>query len=773
VAGQNQQFTASVLNTTNAAVTWEVNGTPGGDATHGTISASGLYAAPATVPNPATVTVTAVSQADTTKSGSANVTISAPPAISVSVSPGAASLQAGTGTQAFAATLQNDTQNKGVSWSLSGAGCNGATCGALSGITATTVTYTAPAAAPTPATVTLTATSVADTTQTGAATITLTAAVSNVSVSITPARGGIAINQSLVFTATVTNDIGNQGVSWSSSGGSFTSQNSTAATFRAPASASVFTITATSLADNTKSATATIGVTDLAGVMTYHNDTSRDGVNSQEYALTTANVNSATFGKLFSCQADGAIYAQPLWVPNVTINGVTHNVVVVATQHDSVYVFDADVSPCITLWHANLLDATHGAAAGETTVPSGLTGNLVGQGFGDIMSEVGVTGTPVIDGATNTIYVVSKSVIPATVTFFQRLHALDLTNGSEKFGGPVAIAAAGFSPQTQNQRAGLALSGGSVVIAWASHEDAGVYNGWMMSYNATTLAQQQTFNDTPTGSEGGIWMSGGAPAVDSSGNLYVITGNGTWDGITSFGDSFLKMTPTLTISDWFTPTDQATDNFSDLDFGSGGATMLIDQISGPAPHLAMGGGKDQALYILNRDNLGHSGDANAWQMFPLAGQSFFTPAFWNNALYTGAVNDSVRSYSFNTATDKFGTASMHQSTSVFGFPGTTPSVSSTGLTNGIVWALDNGNFGAGINGPTRVASSTVLHAWDASNLTELWNSGQAAGDAAGFAVKFTVPTIANGKVYVGTRGNDDSLHPATVPGELDVYGLKP
>ncbi len=303
------------------------------------------------------------------------------------------------------------------------------------------------------------------------------------------------MGQQLLFTATVANDVGGAGVSWAvSAGGTLTGNTTTTAPFRA-ASRGVYTITATSNVDHTKSASATIGVTDLAGVFTYHNNLSRDGSNPSEYALTPSNATAATFGKLFSCVADGAIYTQPLWVANLAIHSSKHNVVFVATQHESLYAFDADASPCVMLWHVSLIDMNHGGIAGETSVPSGPTGNLVGGGSGNISPEVGVTGTPVIDPSTNTLFVVSKSVIPSGPTFFQRLHAIDILTGNEKAGSPVTIAGTypgtgdgssttTFVPQQENQRPGLALVNGIVYIAWASHEDTWPYYGWVIGYNA-------------------------------------------------------------------------------------------------------------------------------------------------------------------------------------------------------------------------------------------------------------------------------------------------
>jgi hypothetical protein len=279
----------------------------------------------------------------------------------------------------------------------------------------------------------------------------------------------------------------------------------------APPAAGIYTITATSALDVTRSVSASFGITDLRGVLTYHNNLSRDGTNTREYALTTSAVTTTTFGKLFSCQADGAIYAQPLWVANVTIGGSPHNVILVATQHDSVYAFDADASPCVTLWHANLLDSAHGGTSGETSVPSQI-GGLLGSGYGDISPEVGVTGTPVVDPVRNILYVVSKSVT-AGPTFFQRLHALDVMTGNDALSpqsidASIAIAGTGdgsvsgrlaFDPRNEHQRAGLVLANGVVYVSWASHEDHDPYHGWVIGFKASTLApvSNAVFNTTP------------------------------------------------------------------------------------------------------------------------------------------------------------------------------------------------------------------------------------------------------------------------------------
>ena len=366
-------------------------------------------------------------------------------------------------------------------------------------------------------------------------------------VTVSPARAGVVIGtQTQQFTASV------KGVIWSVD--NVVGGNSTVGTISAtglytpPAKAGTHTITATSGAT---SGSAAIYVTDLKGVLTYHNDNSRDGINMREFALSSATVTTATFGKLFSCAVDGAVYAQPLWMRGVSIAGGIHNIIVVATQHDSVYVFDADANPCVTYWHVNLLDTLHGGTPGEAPV----TWNDVGYCLGDIYPEVGVTGTPVIDSTTNTIYVVGASESNrknsgtcrrTSGNFYHRLHALDVFTGSEKYNAPVMIAASvpgtgdgsvngmvSFHSQLHHNRSGLAEAGGRIYVAFAAHEDATPYHGWVIAYKASNVQQQMAvFNTTPNGvngADGGIWAGGAAPAIDGGGDLYVSTGNGVFD----------------------------------------------------------------------------------------------------------------------------------------------------------------------------------------------------------------------------------------------------
>jgi hypothetical protein len=622
--------------------------------------------------------------------------------------------------------------------------------------------------------------------QTRTTKLSLTISSGTLSISISPKRAGLVVTQTLPVSATVPNDTSKKAVSWSATGGTFSSTTSASGatvTYTAPSTPGIYTITATEARDVTQAATATIGVTDLKGVFTYHNDLSRDGANTSEYALTPTNVGASTFGKLFSCQADAAIYAQPLWVSNISIGGTNHNIVVAVTMHDTVYVFDADANPCVTYWHVQLIPS------GETFFTSAVIGTK------DIYPDIGILGTPVIDSAANTVYLVTKTRNSTNGAVHQRLHALSLIDGSERANSPAEIDASinvtgncdggssvAFNPLKENQRPGLALVNGVVYVAWASHGDQDPYHGWVIGFNASTLGLVSVFNSSPNAAEGlgycrgGIWMSGGAPAADSSNNLYVITGNGVFDGLSAFGDSFLKLSAGgLAVDDYFTPMNQLNLDALDNDLGAGGAAILVDQASGPHPHLLIGGGKSGVLYLVDRTNMGHftpEGPDKVVQTL-IGSSSCSTPAFWQNTLYFFGINSSGVAYTFLPASDTFNPLVASSTTSTFGFPGSSPSVSSNGASNGIVWTLDSHAYGTN-NGGSVSAGPAILHAFDATNLgTELWNSSQVPTDTAGNAVKFTVPTVANGKVYVGTRGNDTTLGTGTVFGEIDVYGLKP
>jgi hypothetical protein len=643
--------------------------------------------------------------------------------------------------------------------------------------------------------------------------LTLSVASASITVAIAPRAAALTLGQTASLKATTNDPLG---VTWSLSpaGGSFAPMQSTSGsstTFTAPSTAGAYTITATSVTNPALSSSIALGVTALAGVFTYRNDSSRDGVNAQEYALTPGtggSVGAGTFGKLFSCIADGALYAEPLWSANLTINGATHNVVFVASAHDSLFAFDADANPCVQLWSVSLIDTAHGAAS-ATEAPVSSPGVV---GSSDIRPEVGVIGTPVIDSSSGTLYVVSKSMDSTGTYFYQRLHAIDVTTGNEKTGSPILIqgtypgtgdntTTTTFSALYENQRCGLALVNGVIYIAWASHGDNPPYYGWVMgyTYGSAGFTQVAVRNVTPNVQYGGIWMGGSAPSADASGHLYVITGNGTFDAHNAsvpnndYGDSLLEFAPApnsaapdtaLSIYEYFTPEDQASDESGDRDFGAGGAAVLANVTSGTETvGVVVGGGKDGSLYILNQAALGgyNGTDAGAWQKIPTGYPIFSTVAMWNDTIYLGStsfnwptVEAPLTSYALNTSTTPSSFVQQAQATPVFGFPGPSPAISATGTSNGVVWALDNHAY---CTTQSKACGPAVLYAYDATSLVELWDSSMAAGgaDAAGNAVKFTVPTIANGKVYIGTRGNNTggALNSTSVSGELDVYGLQP
>lgn len=492
----------------------------------------------------------------------------------------------------------------------------------------------------------------------------------------------------------------------------------------------------------------------FSGTFTYRNDNARTGQNRNETILTPATVDQARFGKVFSYPVDGNIYAQPLYVANVQVPGRgSVNVVYVATQHDSVYAFDADGKLSSPLWKASFINP----------VPS------ADVQCGDITPEVGITGTPVIDPDTGTLYVVAKT--KENGNYFQRLHALNIATGAEKFGGPMVIQASvqgsqgniPFDPLRENQRSALLLSRGVVYIAFASYCDIGPYHGWILGYNAGTLQQVAVFNTTPDGDKGGIWQSGCGLSADSNGNVYAIVGNGSFGG-RNFGDSVLKLSTSggLSVADFFTPSDEDTLSSGDLDLGSGGALILPDQLGTAHPHLLLGGGKQGILYLLDRDNLGqfHVSDqvVQAVTVTVTSGDIsegiFNTPAFWENTIYLLDVNDVLKAYRLLN-TGLLSTAPTSQASAVFSFPGAHPVVSSNGSAGGIVWVLDASAFNS--------VGPAVLFAYDATDLTrKLYDSTQAGvRDLAGPAVKFAVPAVANGRVYVGTQN------------ELTAYGPLP
>lgn len=515
-----------------------------------------------------------------------------------------------------------------------------------------------------------------------------------------------------------------------------------------------------------------VGQASVATVATYHNDKGRSGNNLLETTLTLNNVNPTQFGKLFSQFVDGFIYAQPLYVPNVSVAGLgTHNVVYVATMNDSVYAFDADGhtgANAQPLWKVSFINPKNGI----TTVPA------TDVNCSDLMSpKIGIVGTPVIDTTSGTLYVVVRT--KESGAYFQRLHGLDITSGAEKFGGPMVIQAsvagsgAGsingtitFNPLIQNQRSALLFQNGMVYIAWGSHCDSGTYHGWLMAYDHASLAQKGVWMTTPNGTLGAIWESGSGPAGDLAQNVYFAVGNGTFDanlpGI-DYGQSIMKLAPpsagTFSVLDYFTPYNGPNLNVGDYDIGSGGAMLLPDQTKGPHVHLLVQSDKVGNIYLVNRDNMGHYNSANNSQIVQcLAGANlgmWNSPTWWNNRIYFGAAGDTIKAFGLNSGTGLLSTTPISQTAKVFAYPGTTTSISANQDSNAILWALDNSTY--------KTTSGAALYAYDATNLaTELYTSSQRfARDNPGAAVKFAVPTVANGKVYVGTQT------------KLSVFGILP
>jgi hypothetical protein len=490
-------------------------------------------------------------------------------------------------------------------------------------------------------------------------------------------------------------------------------------------------------------------------VLTQHNDQWRTGANTNETVLTTANVTSSQFGKLYSYAVDGSVYAQPLYVSGLSISGGTHNVLYVVTMEDSVYAFDADTNT--TYWHNNFTDGN------ITPVP--IT-DITGNNNLNIHGDVGILSTPVIDRTSGTIYVLARTKNTNINQHIQTLHALDITTGAEKFGGPVVIPQAnGFSSLMQNQRPGLAEANGNIYICWGSHEDIVPYNGFIMAYNATTLAQAAFFNTTPGGSQGAVWMAGQAPAIDHSGNIYVTTGNGDWNGTTQWGETCLKLTPTLTVSDWFTPADYATLNANDTDFGAGGCLLLPTSAGYPSTSYVLTGGKEGKIFVLNKTSgsMGHetSGDTGAsqvWQAIQTTACTHHihgTPVYWNSGsqgqmIYVWGENDVGKSFKFNGATfttTPFTQTAVTSPTTGCGMPGSILSLSANGNANGILWAscVYTGDAVHDI-------VPGILRAYDANNLgTELWDSYQnQTRDDFGNLAKYCPPTVVNGKVYMAT-----------------------
>jgi chitodextrinase len=597
-------------------------------------------------------------------------------------------------------------------------------------------------------------------------TATTPAANSNITVSLSPKRGAITLTQPLQFTATVTGDPQNLGVTWSvdgNSGGSSSSGTISASGLFTPSTSTTpgsHTVIAASVADSAVTASVSIAVTDLPGVFTHHYDPQRTGQNLKEYALSPSTLSSSTFGVLFSCSVNengsvpGYVYAQPLYVASLMMSdGKNHNVVFVATESDFVYAFDADANPCQQLWKTTML------LSGETTVPDSDTGET-----GDLVPEIGVTSTPVIDPSTNTIYVCAKSK-DSSGNYHHRLHSLSLITGTENSNSPAEITATGFDILTHLQRPALLLSGNTVHIGFGSHGDNNTWHGWLMGYDKTALTQSFVWasTDLSANTMGALWGAGTGPALDSSGNVWVETGNGNFDGTINFGDSVVKLSSSGSLLDFFTPYDQDTLRANDVDLGSGGVLILPPSVGSAAhPNLAVATGKPGGFYLLDQSNLGQfnsSSNNDVQEVFPqglnetnLTAGVFGQVAYWNGNLYISVIGDSLRQFPISNAS--IAATSTSNSSEIFGYPGVIPTISANVTSGGIVWALEIGGYTPG--------NPVILHAYNATNLaSEIYTSPSSGAGSAGTAVKFSVPTVANGKVYAGGQGS------------VTVFGLLP
>jgi hypothetical protein len=519
--------------------------------------------------------------------------------------------------------------------------------------------------------------------------------------------------------------------------------------FQVVVSNSAGSVTSNSVMLTVAAGTAMAGGVD---VTTFKNDLNRSGQNLAESALTLTNVASSTFGLLRLLPVDGLVDAQPLYLSALTVAGGTFNTVFVATEHDSVYAFDSDSGAI--LWHVSLL------GTGETTSDT--------RGCGQVSPEIGVTSTPVIDrtaGAHGTIYVVAMSK-DSSSNYHHRLHALDVATGAELLNGPVEISASfpatgtatsSFDPKSYEERAALLLSNGTIYTSWTSHCDDAPYGGWIISFAQSTLARNGALNIAANSSAGpSIWMAGDGPAVDASGNIYLLSANGAFEttldakGFPSgqdFGNSFLKISSAaagLSVLDFFTMSNEVAESNADQDLGSGGEMLLPDltDSTNTVRHLMVGAGKDGNIYVVDRDSMGKfsASSNNNYQTLngALPGGIFSTPAYFNGTVYYGDISGTLKAFVVSSA--KLAAAPQSQSATQFIYPGTSPSVSANGTANAIVWAHENANPG-------------VLHAYDATNLArELYNSNQAAAnrDHFGAGNKYITPAIADGKVFVGT-----------------------
>jgi hypothetical protein len=739
--GQPATFTVAATGSAPLTYQWTKNGS-----SVGTNSATYTTAATASADNGAKIQVTVSNSKGSTPSSVATLTVNAAttkPTITTKL----VNVTVSVGQTATFTVGATGTAPLSYQWTKTGSDV---------GTNSATYTTAPTTSADNGAQIQVTVSNSAGSTLSNIVTLTVNAGSAKLTITTQPVNTTVTAGQTATFTVVATGS-GTLSYQWTKNGsnvGTSSATYTTAATALADNGAQV-QVTVSDSAGSTPSNIVTLTVTSLpppsgVNVLSYHNDLGRTGQNLNETILTHSNVNSTNFGKKAFLTTDGLVDAEPLYVSNLKIGGATHNVVFVVSEHNSVYAFDADTFT--QLWKVSM-------------TPSGETASDAVGGCGQVSPEIGITSTPVIDtnaGPNGTIYLVAMT--KNTSTYFQRLHALDLTTGADLAGSPVIIQASfpgsgttvTFVPKQYKERAALLLLNGVIYTSWASHCDIDPYTGWVMGYSQNSLQQTSVINITPNGSRAAIWMAGAGLAADSTGNIYFLAGNGTFDDTLNssgfpehgdFGNGFIKLSTTgnaLAVADYFDMFNTDSESGSDTDLGSGGAMVLPDlQDSAQNTwHLAVGAGKDSNMYIVNRDMMGKfnvQNDNAIYQQLSgaLPGGVWAMPAYFNGTIYYGSVNAALKAFPITNA--KVAALASSSSSASFGYPGTTPSVSANGASNGIVWAVQNGG-------------TAVLHSYDAGNLaTELYNSSQAASGRDSFAGnKFITPMIANGKVFVGT-----------------------
>jgi hypothetical protein len=756
--GQPAMFSVTVTGTGPFTYQWQKNGM----AISGATGAS--YTTPATVSgdNGATFRVMVSNSAGSAMSNPATLTVDpAPVAPSITTQP--ANQTVTVGQMATFSVMAAGTAPLTYQWQKNSANISGAT----------SAIYTTPAtvSGDSGATFRVMVTNSLKSIMSNSATLTVNLASVGPSITTQPANQTVTVGQTATFSVVAA---GTAPLTYQWQKNNVNISGATAGSYTTPATLSgdngaafrvMVTNPVTSIMSNPASLTVNPVVTSPGtDVTTYHNDIGRTGQNTAETILTQANVNSTTFGLLRKLAVDGGVDAEPLYLSQLSISGTAHNVVFIMTEHDSAYAFDSDTGA--QLWKVSLL------GSGETSSDD--------RGCGQVSPEIGITSTPVIDraaGAHGILYAVAMSKNGST--YFQRLHALDITTGVELEGGPVTVQATypgtgdnssggqvAFDPKQYKDRAALLLLNSVIYTSWASHCDYSPYTAWIMGYNQTTLAQTSVLNLTPNGNEGSIWQSGGGLAADVQGNIYALIANGTFDTTLDangfpnkqdYGNGFVKVSTTggnLKVADYFNMSNTSNESGADQDLGSGGAMVLPDLNYGTAGtlNLAVGAGKDGNLYVVNRNNMGkwNANSNNVYQELAGAVSNgvWGVPAYFNSTVYYCDQGSTLKSFSISNG--KLAATPVHTGAS-FTYPGVLPSVSANGTSNGIVWAIEN-------------SGTAVLHAFAANDLTqELYNSNQAANsrDHFGGGNKFITPMIADGKVFAAT------------PNSVAVFGLLP